>query len=65
MSIMAAMHRVSPRAAEGNQVHHHAKRLLLNFWSIMPIAPGRRPLQSKTSLGSSFLREAQEHVLKL
>lgn len=30
MSIVIASHEVSPRAAEGNQVHH-AKRLLLIF----------------------------------
>lgn len=63
MSITAATHGVSPGAAEGSRVHR-AKRLLPIFWSILPIAPGRRrPLQPKISLGSSFPREAQEHLL--
>ena len=35
-----------------------------HFWSILPIAPGRmKPVQPKMSLGSSFSREAQEHLL--
>lgn len=63
MSITAVTHRVSPRAAEGNRVHH-AKRLLLIFWSVLPIALGRRrPLKSKMGPGSSFSREAQEYLL--
>ena len=63
MSITAATHRVSPRVAEGNKVHH-AKRLLLIFGPFCLLLQERREhLQPKMSPGSSFSREAQEHLL--
>lgn len=60
MSIMAGTHGVSPRAVEGNQVHH-AKRFLLIFGPFcLFLQEGGDP---KTGSGILFSREAQKHLL--